>query len=731
MSNFLKLVFLFLLTSPTVLTFAQSKFAEADRDRFIGNIIKNALETYHYRDLKIDDNLSKKAFNEYLKRIDFGKQFFLKSDVKELEQYKTQMDDQMISGKHLLITQAYELFQKRVQLIESYRKEIFKTPFLFKDKEKLEIDPEKREFPANELELKDLWRKTFKQAVLTRYLSMLDDQKDEISGKNKDKKKNKKKKIDPELKKMTAAEIEKKSIDGVSEKYEKLFSRLLKEDHEDHVEKFINSIAAIYDPHTTYMPPKKKEDFDIDISGNLEGIGAVLQEDGAYIKVVTIVPGGAAWRQKDLEVDDVIVSVTQEKGDPVDLIGMRVDDAVRYIRGKKNTKVSLLVKKVDGSRKSITITRDVVQISASLVKSSMLQLTGMNTKVGYIYVPKFYRDFNGKFERNCTDDVKAELERLKKFKVDAVILDLRNNGGGALEDAKLMSGLFIEKGPIVQVRDRTDIEVLADTDPSITYDGPLIVMVNRFSASASEIVAAAMQDYQRAVIIGGDQTHGKGTVQAVLNLNQGPLLSMFGPTMGALKVTIQKFYRINGSSTQYKGIIPDVAIPDPMSYSKSREQDLDYSLEWDSIAAKPYNVWKKFTYNLPSLVERSQKRSATNQRFKRINESVTYLKKKQDETSVSLNIDEVIEEDKQNKAMSEKLKLDEKNKNLTVTHFEESLKDTIKFSSPDDKKWKNDLQIMKDEWIESLQEDPGLEEAIWVADDIVKTIQGIPLAAVK
>lgn len=731
MSHFKKLVLITLFTVFSSTSFSQSKFAEADRDRFIGNIIKNALETYHYRDMKIDDSVSKKAFKEYLKRIDYGKQFLLKSDVAELEEYKTQMDDEMISGKHVLISKAYEIFQKRVKLIETYRKEMFKTAFTFKEKEKLEIDPEKRDFPKDESELKDLWRKTFKQAVLSRYLSMLDDQKDEISGKNKHKNKKKKKKIDPGLKKMTTAEIEKKSMDGVAEKYDKLFSRLLKEDHEDHVEKFINSIAAIYDPHTSYLPPKKKEDFDIDISGNLEGIGAVLQEDGAYIKVVQIVPGGAAWRQKGLEVDDVILFVTQEKGDPVDLTGMRVDDAVRYIRGKKNTKVSLTVKKVDGSRKSITIIRDVVQISASLVKSSVLELKGLNIKVGYIYVPKFYRDFNGKFERNCTDDVKTELERLKKFKVDSVILDLRNNGGGALEDAKLMSGLFIEKGPIVQVRDRTDIEILSDTDSSVTYDGPVIVMVNRFSASASEIVAAALQDYQRAVVIGGDQTHGKGTVQAVLNLNQGPLLSMFGPTMGALKVTIQKFYRINGSSTQYKGIIPDITIPDPMSYSKSREQDLDYSLEWDSIAAKPFNVWKKFTYNIPSLMERSQKRSASNVRFKRINESVAFLKKKQEETMVSLNIDEVIEEEKQNKAISEKLKLDEKNKNLMVTHFEESLKESIKFSSNDDKKWKKDLQIMKDEWIDSLQQDPGLEEAIWVSDDIVKTLMGVPLAAVK
>lgn len=724
-------IFLFLFISFSI--FAESKFAEADRDRFIGNIIKNALESYHYRDMKIDDNLSQKAFGEYLKKIDYGKQFLLKEDVKALEEFKTQMDDQIISGKHALIIKGYELFQKRLNFVSNYRKEVFKTPFTFKENEKLEVDPEKRDFPKSEAELKDLWRKTFKQAVLTRYLSMLEDQKDEISGKNKEKNKknNKKKKSDPSLKKMTAEEIEKKSMDNVSEKYEKLFTRLLKEDHEDHMEKFINSIAAIYDPHTAYMPPKKKEDFDIDISGNLEGIGAVLQEDGAYIKVVQIVPGGAAWRQKDLEVDDVILAVAQEKGDPVDLTGMRVDDAVRYIRGKKNSKVILTVKKVDGSRKNIMITRDVVQLSASLVKSSVIQLKGMSTKVGYIHVPKFYRDFNGKFERNCTDDVKTEVERLKKFKVDSIILDLRNNGGGALEDAKLMSGLFIEKGPIVQVRDRSDIDVLSDIDSSISYDGPLVVMVNRFSASASEIVAAALQDYGRAVVIGGDQTHGKGTVQAVLNLNQGPLLSMFGPTMGALKVTIQKFYRITGSSTQYKGIGADIQIPDPMSYSKSREQDLDYSLEWDSIAAKPFNTWKKFSYNLPVLKERSIKRVANNNRFKRITESVNYLKKRQEETQVSLNIDEVMAEDKQSKAMSEKLKLDEKNLNLSVTHFEESLRESIKFNSPNDKKWKDDLKIMQDEWVELLQQDPGLEEGIAVLDDMVKIIQGQPLAAVK
>ena len=703
-------------------TKATKEVKDPRREKLIGNILKNALETYHYRALKINDEVSQKAFAQYLKKIDGSKQFLTKGDIKELEAYQFDMDDEMVSGDYVLIEKSLALFKKRTALAESLRKEAFKKQFEFNGAEQVEVDPEKRDWAKDENLLKENWKLIFKQATLNKYLSLIDEQSDKPT-KNLKKSPHKSNKKLPPVKKLTDAEMRAKAHDSVSKRFQKIFDRLAKEDRDDQLDNFYNSVTAVFDPHTTYLPAKKKEDFDIDITGKLEGIGAVLQEDGSYIKVVQVVPGGPAWRQKDLEADDTILAVSQGSGDSVDLTDMKVDDAVRYIRGKKGTEVRLTVKKVDGTRKIIPIVRDEIEVAASFAKSSVLQYKDNEARVGYIQLPKFYRDFENS-QINCTDDVKKELERLKKANVDAVVLDLRNNGGGALEDARLMSGLFIGKGPVVQVKDHTGkIEVLENEDPSVFYDGPLIVLINRFSASASEILAGAVQDYGRAVIIGGDFSHGKGTVQAVLNLNQGPLLSMFGPTMGALKVTIQKFYRVTGASTQYKGVTSDIILPDLFSYVESREKDLEYSLPWDQIATKPFSKWSKFTYNLAQLREKSAARVKTNPRFNKIVKNIEYLNKKKKDTLVSLNLKQVQAEDIQNKKMAEELKMDEEDKNLLVTNFEDSLKAHENIRAGDMKKWSKDFDQRKEEWVKSLRQDVVLEESIKVANDIVKTLK--------
>ncbi len=709
---------------------ASSKNArDPRREKLIGNILKNALETYHYRALKINDEVSQKAFQQYLKKIDGSKQFLTKQDIKELEAYQFQMDDEMVTGDYALIEKSLDMLKKRTALAESLRKETFKKQFDFNGNEQVEVDPEKRDWAKDENILKENWKLVFKQATLNKYLSLIDEQSDKPKNGKKPIVKLKKKL--PPVKKLTDAEMRAKAHDSVSKRFQKIFDRLAKEDRDDQLDNFYNAVTAVFDPHTTYLPAKKKEDFDIDITGKLEGIGAVLQEDGSYIKVVQIVPGGPAWRQKELEADDVILGVAQGAGESIDLTDMKVDDAVRYIRGKKGTEVRLTVKKVDGTRKIISIVRDEIEVAASFAKSSVLQYKDTDAKVGYIQLPKFYRDFESS-QINCTDDVKKELERLKKANVDAVILDLRNNGGGALEDARLMSGLFLGKGPVVQVKDHTGkIEVLENDDPNVFYDGPLIVLINRFSASASEILAGAMQDYGRAVIIGGDFSHGKGTVQAVLNLNQGPLLSMFGPTMGALKVTIQKFYRVTGASTQYKGVTSDVILPDLFSYVESREKDLEYSLPWDQIKAQPFSKWNKFSYNLPQLKEKSTARVKTNPRFNKIIRNLDYLNKKKKDTLVSLNLKQVQAEDIQNKKMAEELKMDEEDKNLLVTNFEDSLKAHENIRAGDMKKWQKDFEQRKDEWVKSLRQDVVLEESVMVANDIVKTLKPKKTASAK
>jgi len=702
--------------------FSQAKETrDPRREKLIGNILKNALETYHYRGIKINDELSQKAFREYLKKIDGSKQFLTKTDIKELEAYQFAMDDEMVSGDYVLFDKGLAILKKRIAQAEAQRKESFKKQFDFSSNETLELDPEKKDWVSDDSKLKANWQAVFKQATLNKYLSLIDEQSEKPNSK-KNKKATSTKKVKVE-KKLTDAEMRAKAHDSVSKRFQKIFERLASQDRDDQLESFYNSISAVFDPHTAYMPSKKKEDFDIDITGKLEGIGAVLQEDGSYIKVVQIVPGGPAWRGKQLEADDIILSVAQGAKEGVDLTDMKVDDAVRYIRGPKGSEVRLTVKKVDGSRKIISIIRDEIEVAASFAKSSVLQSKDSDIKVGYIQLPKFYRDFeNSKI--NCTDDVRKELERLKRAKVDAVVLDLRNNGGGALEDAKLMSGLFIEKGPIVQVKNHMgDIEVLADDDASVTYDGPLIILQNRFSASASEILAGAMQDYGRAIVVGGDFSHGKGTVQAVLDLNRGPLVSIFGQTMGALKVTIQKFYRVTGASTQYKGITPDIVLPDFFSYVESREKDLEYSLPWDQIAAKSFSKWTKFSYNVADLKQKSSARIKTNPRISKINKNIDYLNSKKKETLVSLNLKKVQDEEAASKKIAEDLKQEDEDKDLLVSSFEDSLKAHENIRPGDMKKWSKDFEQRKEEWIKTLRQDAILGETVLIANDVVKSLK--------
>lgn len=726
------------------LTFSLSLFAQeqstilsklgANKDKLVGNIVKQALEEHHFRKLKVDDDMSRKAFNEFLKKIDFSKTFLTQEDIKNLEKYKNEMDNQLTSGDHELLALTEKTIKQRINQAEKFRQEFFKKEFDFTKKENLELDPEKRKYAKNEKELKELWRKTLKNATLVRYLSLREHQEDDVKNyeeaQKSDDKEKKKKSKKPEI--LSDKELKKKAYDKVSEKYATFFKRLLEDEHEDYLEKFVNSISTIFDPHTVYLPPRKKEDFDIDISGKLEGIGAVLQEEGSYIKVVKIVPGGAAWRQKDLEVDDIILMVGEGDKEAVDIVDMRVDNAVRYIRGKKGTIVKLTVKKPDGSRKVIPIERDVVKIEASFAKSSVIEHKDLGIRVGYIYVPKFYRDFSDQKERNCTDDVKRELEALKEAKVDAVILDLRNNGGGALEDARKMSGLFIEKGPIVQIKNSYgEVDVMADNDASVTYDGPLIVMTNRFSASASEILAGAMQDYKRAIIVGGEYTHGKGTVQAVLPLNPIPVYKILGNSLGALKVTIQKFYRVSGDSTQFKGVSPDIALPDIYGYTKSREQDLEYALPWDKVDKLDYKEWDKFSYDLKRLRNRSEKRAKTNNKIQQVDKYVEYLTKRREDTVTTLNFEELIKEDEENEKITKSFKLDDENDKIVVTNFERSLKTNLEIADANKKQWEEDFKQRKEDWIKNLKKDPMLEETLFILDDVIKMNKGQKLSLVK
>jgi carboxyl-terminal processing protease len=487
-------------------------------------------------------------------------------------------------------------------------------------------------------ELKDLWSKILKYETLTKISELKEDRENQIKGKKEDKSKKRYKKASTEdLKKKTDAELEQIARTEIAENYTKILSRLEKEDATDKKEKFYNAITRIFDPHTDYLIPDTKADFDIEMSGNLEGIGALLREDGSNIKVQEIIVGSASWKKKQLEAEDTILKVAQGKGEPVSIVGMPLRDAVKLIRGKKGTEVRLTVKKPSGLTKEISIIRDKVEIEESYIKSAVLK-TGDNHKYGYIMLPKFYRDFqNQKNPRNCTDDMKAELLKLNKENVEGLVLDLRNNGGGSLEDARGISGLFIDKGPVVQIKEsmgRTNL--LEDDESGVVFKKPVVVLINAYSASASEIVAGALQDYKRAIVV-GSQSHGKGTVQTVIDLrNFLQSSSASKMDLGALKITIQKFYRVNGVSTQFNGITPDISLPDPLDILESGEKYLDYAMPSDSIAPSNYVLWDGPRYEIKKIKENSDKRVKSSERFSMILERIKLAKDKKDKTLKSL-----------------------------------------------------------------------------------------------
>lgn len=687
---------------PSILGSIMSQKPAYPREMILGSILLGALENMHLSNKKVDNQLSENAYKLFLERLDYGKQFLLETDVKQLNTYKDKFDDMLRSGDLRVLDTSAELMNKRIGQIEKYVEGLLSKPLNYAQKEVLETDPKKRSFPKNETELYAHWEKLMKYEVLSRII----DQREEQNGLVLDDKGQKKK--PKSEKKMTEVEIEKDAREKVLKSYKKIFSRLVNEKRSDKLDKFYNSITKVFDPHTNYLVPEEKEDFDIDMSGKLEGIGAILREDNSYIKVERIVPGSASWKTKEIEAEDVILKVGQGKDEPVDVVDMSLRDAVKLIRGKKGSEVRLTIKKPNGLVKVVPIVRDVVEIEESYARGTVLELAPNKTKVGYINIPKFYRDFNDRAGRNVTDDTRKEIERLNKEGVEGLIIDLRNNGGGALEDARMISGLFIEKGPIVQVKAHTGtVDVLADTDPKIDFQKPVIVLINRFSASASEIVAAALQDYNRAVIVGGEFSHGKGTVQAVVDLDGyiSPMAKSYSP-LGALKITIQKFYRVNGSSTQYKGVTPDIILPDQFSHLESGEKFLDYSIPWGEVKPVKYTKWDK-KYDIKSLRGNSQARVKKSEKFQHLQNSIKWYKEQKEKTKRSLVSADFEKERKTIREMTDVFKKEEESKNLMVKDL-----------SP--KSGEKAQQEKFEEFSKTLKKDAVIEESMMIMQDMLK-----------
>ena len=661
---------------------------EQQRAKVLGFILRQDLSNLHYSHKQMDDNLSQNAYTLYLKQLDGQKRFLLKDDVKKLSSYSTSIDNEMNSGSFELPRIAADILAKRATVLRQTVSQILSGDIGFSVREYVETDPEKLDFCATENELRERWRKLLKLQVLHQYLGLLEDNAGVAAAE---------KKAD----KPDHAKLLRTARERVLRTYETLFLRLQQTNERENLDRFFNSVTRAFDPHTEYMPPSSKEDFDISMRGTLEGIGATLREEDGYIKVVEIVPGSPAFRQGELNAEDTILKVAEGPKEPVDITYMSVKDAVKLIRGKKGTEVRLTIKKPNGRQAVVPIVRDVIQLEEGFVKGALLNSGKDKVVYGYIKIPSFYRDFdktkNGGPGRNSTDDLRKELNRLGPDKISGLIIDLRNNGGGALTDAVKTAGLFIKTGPVVQVKASDGkVSILADDDPGISYSGPIIVLVNKFSASASEILAGALQDYGRALVIGGEHTHGKGTVQSILDLNSFYQSHSMDDTqpLGALRITTQKFYRITGESTQYRGITPDIVLPDQFQGLKSGEQYLDFALPWDTVKPVPYSLWSVSRTNISLLRSRSEKRTQSSKEFSEIRKEASDLLERQKKTLQPLTLEEARKEREE----------------LKTAKSKKDVKDPHKSHLSDEER--------RQEWLKEVKDDPYVRESMTVLTDM-------------
>lgn len=665
------------------------KKQDGGEDILLRAITEN-LNRAHYDPVAIDDSFSVKAFDLYLENLDPNKRFFLAKDIKKLNKYREKIDDETNAGTYELFDLSVEIIEERQKQIQGYFEEILGKPFDFNINEMVDLG-EDVDYVKNDNELKERWRTYLKYNVLTRLHSDLEVEQA---------------KADTGGVAIGIDSLERRARASVLKTHEDWFKRLNRLSRKERLSLYVNSIMAVYDPHTNYYPPKDKENFDIQMSGRLEGIGAQLQEKDGYIKVTNVIPGGPASLQGDLKEGDLILKVAQEGEDAVEIIDWKIDEAVKLIRGKKGSIVTLTVRKADGKEKSIKITRDIVVLEETYAKSLIVNDKD-GVKSGYIYLPSFYADFNDRNGRFCWIDVKSEIAKLKDAGVQGIILDLRNNGGGSLDDVVKMAGLFIDEGPVVQIKEKDrSPRIMRDSREGTDWDGALVIMVNEFSASASEIMAAAMQDYSRAVVIGSPKTHGKGTVQRFLALNQ-TLRSKSIPDLGAIKLTTQKFYRINGDATQLKGVQSDVVLPDYYMYLETGEKEHDYPLEWDQIESSAYTK----SNSIPdSVIIWSSRRVANDSIFKLIEENAMRWKALRNDHTYPLTLSVYNAEQETLEKEEEKYADIAKHK---IAGFEavNPASDVEHINSDEARKKRND------DWVNGVLKDRYIYEALQIIED--------------
>jgi len=661
----------------------------------IMKLVGQMLSEGHYSPQAINDAFSKKVFKKFIGELDPDKNILQQSDLDALKKYETRVDDEVNGAVVEFPLAAGKLFNVRVEQASVMINDILAKPFDFTVDEEVMLDADKLDFTSNATAQKERWRTKLKFMTLERYADLLD-----IREKNKGKE-GFVAKTDEELEK-EARERVKRIMDRTFERYRFKFS------DDDKFNLYVNNITTTMDPHTEFFPPVDKRYFDEEMSGSFFGIGASLQYDDGNIKISSILTGSPAYKSGELQVGDIIQKVAQGKEEPVDLTGFLVTDAVKVIRGKKGTEVRLTLKRMDGSIKIVSLIRDKIVQDETFARSAVVQEG--TAKIGYIYLPEFYANFEDPNGARSYKDVEKEVIKLKEEKVDGIVIDLRNNGGGSLYDVVQMAGLFIEDGPIVQVKDRENKpSVLKDKDRGVLYTGPLAVMVNEFSASASEIFAAAIQDYNRGVVIGSTSTYGKGTVQRNIGLDPENGYSMSNSDLGTVKLTLQKFYRINGGSTQLKGVNSDIVLPDNLEYLKVREKDSEDALPWDEITKAGYNNWKP-GYDLDVIKQLSKQRLEGDPTFRLIAESTDWLSK-QSEKKYSLQLEKYRKEQDKVKATVKQLESLLKLKNqLNVSALSTELNRWA-----EDKTKQERFQL----WLKSLQKDIYLDQAVKVMNDII------------
>lgn len=677
----------------------REKTEDPEKDKLLLELLTFVLEKGHYSPVEINDDFSKKVYKKYLDNIDPTKRFFIQSDIDEFSKYETSIDD-MIKNKDLTffnLTNARLL--KRMSESREIYEDVLSKPFDFTVKESINVDYEKLPFSKSKSELRDRWRKQLKLSALS---SITDKEQLEEDKKKKDNA------YEVKSFDVIEKEVRENSLKSLNEYFDFIEKEL---ERDDWFAIFLNSIVERFDPHTFYFSPDDKEKFDVSMSGTFQGIGARLQKKESGVEVSELISGGPAWRGKELEAGDLILKVAQGKEEPLDIAGMRLDDVVKKIKGPKGTEVRLTVKKVDGTIKVISIIRDEVETEETFAKSSIVVKDGK--KYGIIYLPKFYISFENKENRDAFKDVAAEIEKLKAQNIDGLVMDLRDNGGGSLETVVKMVGLFIPDGPIVQVKaPGRNPEILPDPDKKVQYDGPLVVMINNFSASASEIFAAAIQDYKRGIIVGSKHSYGKGTVQNVIDLNQFIRGNSYGD-LGALKTTIQKFYRINGGSTQREGVKSDIVFPDRFSYLDMGERDEESALPWDKIEPAKY---QPLNANYDNVIANSKKRIAANPTFNLIDENAKWIFERKDENDFSLNLNDFKKEIAVADVKIKKFKaISDYNNKYVFT----SLPDEVALFEKDTL-----LKQKRERWHEELQKDIYVEETLNVISDMKLLTKG-------